>query len=40
MKSFMSFDEQTKMLTMKPISTGVHPMKVRLIDEDGEYSDY
>ena len=40
LKSFIYFDDQKKTLTMKPNSTGVHPLKVRLTDEAGEYSDY
>jgi hypothetical protein len=35
----MTFDDQTSTLYMKPKSTGIHLMKVRLTDEDGEFSE-
>ena len=40
LKSFMTFDERSNTLKMKPTKEGEHYLKLKLEDEDGETGYY
>ena len=38
--SFMTFNEESNSITMKPTSSGNFVIQVKLEDDDGEFSNY